>query len=149
MQRFYLLGCPHGAVIARATYAGHEHGRSMALGFRCIYLPHREEIPRGVMVRQDSQYNIDPEKPNELDDFTAAMLKQEGKALSDLETEIVEAPFVQVGPCSDERRSATMLRRLNITPLLCQWYCYSRWCTRPWLGEKGGGPCRRRTRAIV
>lgn len=31
-----------------------------------------------------------------MDDFTAAMLKKEGKQLSDLETEIVQAPFVQV-----------------------------------------------------
>lgn len=39
---------------------------------------------------------MDPERPGEVDDFTAAMLKQEGKTLSDLESEIVQAPFVQV-----------------------------------------------------
>lgn len=31
-----------------------------------------------------------------MDDFTAAMLNKEGKQFSDLETEIVQAPFVQV-----------------------------------------------------
>lgn len=31
-----------------------------------------------------------------MDAFTADMLEREGKELSDLETEIVEAPFVQV-----------------------------------------------------
>ncbi len=31
-----------------------------------------------------------------MDDFTAAMLEKEGKYFSELETEIVEAPFVQV-----------------------------------------------------
>ncbi|CAM9346134.1 unnamed protein product [Ectocarpus fasciculatus] len=45
---------------------------------------------------KDSAYNLDPEKPDLVDDFTAAMLEREGKELSDLETEIVEAPFVQV-----------------------------------------------------
>lgn len=45
---------------------------------------------------QDSPYNVDPERPGEVDDFTAAMLKKEGKTLSDLESEIVQAPFVQV-----------------------------------------------------
>ena len=41
-------------------------------------------------------YNLDPEKPEMMDDFTAAMLEKEGKEFSELETEIVEAPFVQV-----------------------------------------------------
>ncbi|CBJ27091.1 Magnesium chelatase subunit D, putative chloroplast precursor [Ectocarpus siliculosus] len=45
---------------------------------------------------KDSAYNLDPEAPNMVDDFTAAMLEREGKELSDLETEIVDAPFVQV-----------------------------------------------------
>lgn len=45
---------------------------------------------------QDSPYNLDPEKPELMDDFTAAMLKKEGKNFADLETEIVDAPFVQV-----------------------------------------------------
>ncbi|CAM9593535.1 unnamed protein product, partial [Ectocarpus sp. 8 AP-2014] len=45
---------------------------------------------------KDSAYNLNPETPNMVDDFTAAMLEREGKELSDLETEIVEAPFVQV-----------------------------------------------------
>lgn len=45
---------------------------------------------------QDSAYNLDPETPDLIDDFTAAMLMKEGKELSDLGTEIVEAPFVQV-----------------------------------------------------
>lgn len=45
---------------------------------------------------QDSVYNLDPEKPEMMDDFTAAMLEKEGKDFSELETEIVEAPFVQV-----------------------------------------------------
>lgn len=45
---------------------------------------------------QDSVYNLDPEKPEMMDDFTAAMLEKEGKEFSELETEIVDAPFVQV-----------------------------------------------------
>lgn len=45
---------------------------------------------------QDSVYNLDPEKPEMMDDFTADMLEKEGKEFSELETEIVEAPFVQV-----------------------------------------------------
>jgi len=49
-----------------------------------------------VLFLQDSVYNLDPEKPEMMDDFTAAMLEKEGKEFSDLETEIVEAPFVQV-----------------------------------------------------
>lgn len=47
-------------------------------------------------VLQDSAYNLDPEKPEMMDDFTAVMLEKEGKEFSDLETEIVDAPFVQV-----------------------------------------------------
>jgi len=43
-----------------------------------------------------SPYNIDPENPREIDDFTATMLEKEGKTLKDLETEIVPPPFVQV-----------------------------------------------------
>ena len=31
-----------------------------------------------------------------MDDFTAAMLEKEGKNFADLETEVVDAPFVQV-----------------------------------------------------
>lgn len=49
------------------------------------------------VVSQDSPYNLDPEQPELMDDFTAAMLKKEGKEWGDLETEIVEASFVQVG----------------------------------------------------
>lgn len=47
-------------------------------------------------------YNLDPEKPDSIDDFTAAMLEKEGKEFSELEREIVDAPFVQVraGPHS-------------------------------------------------
>lgn len=45
---------------------------------------------------KDSVYNLDPEKPELMDDFTADMLEKEGKDFSDLETEVVEAPFVQV-----------------------------------------------------
>eukprot|EP00904_Undaria_pinnatifida_P010858 jgi/Undpi1/6902/HiC_scaffold_21.g09377.m1 len=45
---------------------------------------------------KDSPYNLDPEMPEMMDDFTAAMLKRDGKEFSDLETEIVDAPFVQV-----------------------------------------------------
>eukprot|EP00903_Cladosiphon_okamuranus_P012770 g11938.t1 len=45
---------------------------------------------------KDSVYNLDPEKPEMMDDFTANMLEKEGKEFSELETEIVEAPFVQV-----------------------------------------------------
>ena len=45
---------------------------------------------------QGSPYNLDPEMPQIIDDYTAAMLEKEGKELSDLETEIVPAPFVQV-----------------------------------------------------
>lgn len=45
---------------------------------------------------KDSAYNLDPERPEDLDDFARVMLAKEGKSLSDLETEIVEAPFVQV-----------------------------------------------------
>lgn len=39
---------------------------------------------------------MDPEKPEMIDDYTAIMLEREGKKLTDLETEIVQAPFVQV-----------------------------------------------------
>lgn len=53
---------------------------------------------------QDSVYNLDPEKPEMMDDFTAAMLEKEGKEFSDLETEIVEAPFVQVPASAEEPR---------------------------------------------
>lgn len=48
-------------------------------------------------IFQDSVYNLDPERPEDVDYFTATKLAEEGKSLSDLETEIVEAPFVQVG----------------------------------------------------
>ncbi len=41
-------------------------------------------------------YNLDPEKPKEIDDFTRAELEESGKDISDLETEIVTCPFVQV-----------------------------------------------------
>lgn len=34
--------------------------------------------------------------PEMVDDYTAAMLEREGKKITDLETEIVQAPFVQV-----------------------------------------------------
>ena len=34
--------------------------------------------------------------PEMMDDFTATMIKKEGKNFADLETEIVDAPFVQV-----------------------------------------------------
>ena len=54
------------------------------------------DIVMAFIFLQDSVYNLDPEKPEMMDDFTAAMLEKEGKELSDLETEIVEAPFVQV-----------------------------------------------------
>lgn len=47
-------------------------------------------------LSQDSQYNLDPEAPEMVDDYTAAMLAKEDKELSDLETEIIQAPFVQV-----------------------------------------------------
>lgn len=50
---------------------------------------------------QDSAYNLDPERPEDLDDFARVMLAKEGKSLSDLETEIVEAPFVQVGSVTE------------------------------------------------
>lgn len=56
--------------------------------------------PRCAPRVQDSVYNLDPEKPEMIDDFTAAMLEKEGKEFSELETEIVEAPFVQVEPGS-------------------------------------------------
>ena len=41
-------------------------------------------------------YNIDPEDPKNIDDFTREMLEKEGKTLSDLETEVITCPFVQV-----------------------------------------------------
>ncbi|KAG5188517.1 magnesium chelatase subunit D, putative chloroplast precursor [Tribonema minus] len=43
-----------------------------------------------------SNYNLDPEIPDQVDSFTAEMLAAEGKELGELEREIVEAPFVQV-----------------------------------------------------
>ncbi|CAM9349252.1 unnamed protein product [Phaeothamnion confervicola] len=45
---------------------------------------------------KDSPYNIDPSRPGEVDEFTSEMLARERKQLSDLETEVIEAPFVQV-----------------------------------------------------
>jgi magnesium chelatase subunit D len=41
-------------------------------------------------------YNIDPEKPKELDDFTRMELEESGKTVADMETEIITCPFVQV-----------------------------------------------------
>mmetsp|Transcript_201 Transcript_201/g.392 ORF Transcript_201/g.392 Transcript_201/m.392 type:complete len:788 (+) Transcript_201:49-2412(+) len=49
-----------------------------------------------IEVVKGSQFNIDPSNPRELDDFTREMLETEGKELSDLETDIVPTPFVQV-----------------------------------------------------
>ena len=47
-----------------------------------------------------NQYNIDPsreaERLGEYDSFTAQMLQQTGKSISDLETEVIPTPFVQV-----------------------------------------------------
>lgn len=46
---------------------------------------------------KDSEYNISPEaNEKELDDFTRARLVNENKQLSELETEIITCPFVQV-----------------------------------------------------
>jgi len=45
---------------------------------------------------KDSVYNVDPSRPDELDTQTRDMLKKEGTALEELETEIIEAPFVQI-----------------------------------------------------
>jgi len=50
----------------------------------------------GIEVIKDSVYNIDPARPDEVDDFLVAKLKAEGKNLEDLETEIIDCPFVQV-----------------------------------------------------
>lgn len=41
-------------------------------------------------------YNIDPENPKELDDFTRMELEESGKTVADMETEIITCPFVQV-----------------------------------------------------
>jgi magnesium chelatase subunit D len=43
-----------------------------------------------------NQYNIDPENPKEIDDFTRLELEESGKTLDDLEREIITCPFVQV-----------------------------------------------------
>ncbi|CAM9377700.1 unnamed protein product, partial [Discosporangium mesarthrocarpum] len=45
---------------------------------------------------QGSPYNLDPAQPDQADGFTLAMLEKEGKKMSDLETEVVETPFVQI-----------------------------------------------------
>uniref|UniRef100_A0A0G4F5Q6 Mg-protoporphyrin IX chelatase n=1 Tax=Chromera velia CCMP2878 TaxID=1169474 RepID=A0A0G4F5Q6_9ALVE len=49
-----------------------------------------------IEIVKGSQYNVDPSKPEEIDDFLADELKESGKQLEDLPTEIVQAPFVQV-----------------------------------------------------
>ncbi|CAM9627992.1 unnamed protein product [Chrysoparadoxa australica] len=49
-----------------------------------------------IEVIKDSPYNLDPSDPRSMDSTTKAQLAAEGKELSDLETEIIEAPFVQV-----------------------------------------------------
>jgi magnesium chelatase subunit D len=43
-----------------------------------------------------SPFNIDPTRPYQVDDFTARMLEETGQELSDLETEVIDCPFVQV-----------------------------------------------------
>ena len=43
-----------------------------------------------------SAFNIDPTRPDQLDTFTQKMLEEAGQELSDLETEIIDCPFVQV-----------------------------------------------------
>lgn len=50
----------------------------------------------GIEVVKGSAYNIDPTKPQEVDEFLNQQLEREGKSLSDLETEVIECPFVQV-----------------------------------------------------
>jgi len=41
-------------------------------------------------------FNIDPERPDQVDTFTEKMLEAEGKNLSDLEREVIPCPFVQI-----------------------------------------------------
>jgi len=49
-----------------------------------------------IEVVKGSPYNIDPSDEGQVDEFLAQKLKEEGKSLSDLETEVIECPFVQV-----------------------------------------------------
>lgn len=72
---------------------------------------------------QDSAYNLDPESPETVDDFTAAMLMKEGKQLSDLGTEIVDAPFVQVPAGKRVPVVLDLLRRSSVI-----WYAHQAPC---------------------
>eukprot|EP00640_Fibrocapsa_japonica_P000069 CAMPEP_0113943610 /NCGR_PEP_ID=MMETSP1339-20121228/26920_1 /TAXON_ID=94617 /ORGANISM="Fibrocapsa japonica" /LENGTH=375 /DNA_ID=CAMNT_0000948533 /DNA_START=311 /DNA_END=1434 /DNA_ORIENTATION=+ /assembly_acc=CAM_ASM_000762 len=49
-----------------------------------------------IEVVKGSEFNIDPANPGLMDDFTRDMLESEGKELKDLETEVIDCPFVQV-----------------------------------------------------
>jgi magnesium chelatase subunit D len=45
---------------------------------------------------KDNPFNLDPERDDEVDDYTQAALDASGQVLADLEREIVDPPFVQV-----------------------------------------------------
>ena len=50
-----------------------------------------------IEVIKGSEYNIAPDSnPNLIDDFLKVSLAASGKKLTDLETEVITCPFVQV-----------------------------------------------------
>jgi len=49
-----------------------------------------------IEIVKGSQFNIDPESNGEVDDFLKDSMAEKGQVLSDLETEIVPCPFVQI-----------------------------------------------------
>ena len=68
---------------------GHGTAKSvMARGLQRI-MPPIERV-------KGSLYNIDPSRPDQVDDFLQRQLEERGQQLGDLETEVVEAPFIQV-----------------------------------------------------
>lgn len=49
-----------------------------------------------IEVVKGSDYNIDPERVGEVDSFLRDRLEADGKSVEDLETEVIQCPFVQV-----------------------------------------------------
>lgn len=49
-----------------------------------------------IEVVKGSRFNIDPTNPKEVDSFLEAQMEKDGKELSDLETEVIPAPFIEV-----------------------------------------------------
>merc|ERR1719502_1882729 len=47
-----------------------------------------------IEIVKGSKFNIDPSNPKDLDTFLENELRESGKQLSDLETEVIDTPFV-------------------------------------------------------